>query len=57
MNNEDKLKIETYKKEATVAAKDLRYGYGVIAKIDKAKTYNEICRIMIDARHEKENKR
>ena len=42
--------LEWYKIEAKRAAKDLLYGKAVIEKIDKAKTENEITRIMKNAR-------
>ena len=46
----DKVK---YRKEAIKAAKDLGYGYVIIAKIKAAKTDAEIEHIMVQARKEK----
>lgn len=51
--------LESYRAEATEAAKDLYYGTAVIERIKNAKTDREIQRIMITARHEqmeRENK-
>lgn len=42
-----------YKEEAIVAAEELLYGPAVIAKLKKAKTDGEVCRIMMDARRKK----
>jgi len=39
-----------YKKQALRAAKDFRYGSDVIEKIKRAKSDNEISRIMTTAR-------
>lgn len=44
---------ENYKKQAMIAAKDLRYGNEVIEKIKAAKSDAEIERIMNAARHER----
>lgn len=41
------------KKQAMIAAEDLRYGNEVIEKIKAAKSDAEIERIMNNARHEK----
>lgn len=45
--------FKTYKKEAMTAADELCYGYDVVAKLKKAKTSDEISRIMLNARKEK----
>ena len=42
-----------YKEEAIVAANELRYGPKVVNQIKKAKTDDEISRIMMNARRKK----
>ena len=42
--------LECYKIGAKKAAKELFYGKAIIEKIDKAKTENEVTRIMKNAR-------
>ena len=44
---------EDYRKQATIAAKELCYGNEVIEKIKAAKSDAEIERIMNAARHER----
>ena len=48
-----KTYFETYQEDAIQAAEELMYGNKVIAKLRKAKTEGEVCRIMATARHEK----
>lgn len=45
--------FETYQEDAIQAAEELMYGDKVIAKLEKAKTEADICRIMATARNEK----
>lgn len=45
--------FKTYQEDAIQAANDLMYGRKVIAKLEKAKTEADICRIMATARNEK----
>lgn len=41
---------DTYRKEAIRTAEELHYSPGIIKKIQKAKTDNEITRILAEAR-------
>lgn len=50
---DDRTGRNSYKEEAIVAAEELYYGPKVINKIKKAKTDEEVCRIMIEARRKK----
>ena len=45
--------FKTYQEDAIQAAEDLMYGDKVIARLEKAKTEADICRIMATARNEK----
>lgn len=42
--------VNTYRKDAITAAKELFYEDGVVSQLKAAKTIGEIERIMIDAR-------
>lgn len=48
-----KTYFKTYQEDAIQAAKELMYGDRVIARLKKAKTESDICRIMATARNEK----
>lgn len=50
---ETKPLFKAYQEDAIQAAEELMYGHKVIAKLKKAKTEGEVCRIMMAARHEK----
>ena len=45
--------FKTYQEDAIQAAEELMYGDKIIAKLEKAKTEADICRIMATARNEK----
>lgn len=45
--------FKTYQEDAILAAEELMYGDKVIARLEKAKTEADICRIMATARNEK----
>lgn len=45
--------FESYRRDAIIAARELLYGPVVVAKLKKAKTEGEVCRIMRDARNKK----
>ena len=45
--------FKAYQEDAIQAAADLMYGDKVIARLEKAKTEADICRIMATARNEK----
>lgn len=45
--------FKTYQEDAIRAAEELMYGDKVIARLEKAKTEADICRIMATARNEK----
>lgn len=45
--------FKTYQVDAIQAAEELMYGDKVIARLEKAKTEADICRIMATARNEK----
>ena len=45
--------FKTYQEDAIQAAKELMYGDKVIARLKKAKTEADICRIMATARNKK----
>ena len=45
--------FKTYQEDAIQAAEDLMYGDKVIARLEKAKTEADICRIMATSRNEK----
>lgn len=51
--NHDVAQFKAYKKEAMTAAEELGYSYETVAKLDKAKTEEEISRIMTNARKER----
>ena len=53
MSGFHRLDEDNYKKQAMIAAEDLRYGNEVIEKIKAAKNDAEIERIMNTARHAK----
>ena len=44
--------VSQYKRQAVKAAKDFKYGDEVVEKLKKAKTEDEIDRIIKAARHE-----
>lgn len=45
--------FKTYQEDAIQAAEELMYGDKVIARLEKAKTEADICRIMATASNEK----
>lgn len=45
--------FKTYQKDAIRAAEELMYGDKIIARLEKAKTEGEVCRIMATARNKK----
>lgn len=47
------LLFKTYQEDAIQAAEELMYGDKVIARLEKAQTEADICRIMATARNEK----
>ena len=44
---------KAYKREAIIAARELMYSSEIIKRLNTATTESEICRLMIEGRHEK----
>ena len=47
------IELKAYRRSAITAAEELGYSYETLAKLDKAKTEEEISRIMTNARKER----
>ena len=45
---------KAYKREAITAARELMYSNEIIKRLNTATTESEICRLMIEGRHEKQ---